>query len=140
MLISLYGPHKSGSPAWLRKREAVGSMPLLGFGLFLKQYRKVLCRGALLVVTSHHICRRPQDSNGRAPSVDGEFCAVNETGTICRQKNNGLSNLVRCRRTARRRLGGQLLESLPHGVRALRARRSRAHGIDADTAGAIFSR
>src|SRR4029077_4600733 len=32
---------------------ALRCMPLLGFGLFLKQYRKVFC----LVVTSNHICR-----------------------------------------------------------------------------------
>jgi len=41
-------------------------------------------------------CRRSQYSNGSAPSVDGEFCAVNETGTIRRQKDNGLSSFVRC--------------------------------------------
>jgi hypothetical protein len=34
----------------------------------------------------------PQYSNGSAPSVDGEFCAVNETGTIRRQKDNGFRN------------------------------------------------
>ncbi len=81
----------------------------------------------------------PQFSNGGAPSVDGECCAVNETGTIRRQEDNGLRNLVRCSRAARRRLGGQLIESLALYFRAFRARGSRAHGIDADTARAIFS-
>src|SRR5439155_8209986 len=51
----------------------------------------------------------------------------------------GLGNLVRCSRTARRRLRGELLESLAHCIRAFRAGGSRAHRIDADAAGAIFS-
>ena len=33
--------------------------------------------------------------NGGAPSVYGEFRALNETGTIRRQENNGFGNLVR---------------------------------------------
>src|SRR6266481_8872670 len=86
------------------------------------------------------VCGRPPYSNGRAPAVDSEFGAMNETGTIRRQKHDGLRNLVRCRWTARWRLGGQLLKPLPHGLRAFRARRPRAHGIDADTARAIFRR
>jgi hypothetical protein len=40
----------------------------------------------------------PQCSNGGAPSIDGECCAVNETGTIRRQEDNGLSNLLLCSR------------------------------------------
>src|SRR4030095_14649553 len=64
-------------------------------------------------------------SNGSAPSIDGELCAMNETGTIRRQEDNGISDLVRCSRTARWRLGGQLLEGRPHCVSALRARRPR---------------
>ncbi len=47
-----------------------------------------------------------QFSNGGAPSVDGEFCAVNETGTIRRQEDDSLGDLVRRSRAARRRLGG----------------------------------
>jgi hypothetical protein len=44
--------------------------------------------------------------NGSAPSINREFDAVDETGTIRRQKNNGLCNLVwRCG-TTRRRLSG----------------------------------
>ncbi len=86
------------------------------------------------------ICGRPPYSHGRAPAVDGECGAVNETGPIRRQKDNGLCNLVRGRRTARWRLGGQLLKPLPHGVRAFRARWSRTHGIDAHPAWAIFCR
>src|SRR5262249_46219042 len=78
--------------------------------------------------------------NRGAPSVDGELRAVNETGAIRRQEDYGLGNLVRCSRTARRRLGGQLLESLAHGVRAFRARRAGTHRIDADTTRAIFRR
>ena len=65
---------------------------------------------------------------------------MNETGTIRRQEDNGLSDLVRSSGTARWRLGGQLLEALPHCVSAFRARRPRAHRIDADTAPAIFGR
>ena len=79
-------------------------------------------------------------SNGGAPSVDGEFCAVNETGAIRRQEDDGLGNLVRCSWTARRRQRGQLLNTLPQGIGALRACRSRAYCINADTARAIFSR
>ena len=45
-------------------------------------------------------------SNSGAPSVDGEFCAVNETRPIRRQEDNGLGNFVRCGRTARRGLCG----------------------------------
>jgi hypothetical protein len=79
-------------------------------------------------------------SNGGAASVGGEFCAVNETGAIRRQEDDGLGNLVRCSWTARRRLRGQLLNTLPHGIGAFPARRSRAYCINADTARAIFSR
>src|SRR5712691_9767042 len=82
----------------------------------------------------------PPCSHGRAPAVDGEFGAMNETGPIRRQKDNGLRNLVRGRRTARWRLGGQLLKPLPHGLCAFGARRPRTHGIDADPARAIFRR
>jgi len=52
-------------------------------------------------------------SHGRAPAVDGECGAVNETGPLRCQKHDGLRNLVRGRRTARWRLGGQLLEPSP---------------------------
>src|SRR2546426_8062204 len=45
-------------------------------------------------------------SNGSAPSVNGEFGTVNETGTIRRQKDNCLCYLVRCCWTTRRRLSG----------------------------------
>src|SRR5712691_7369262 len=69
------------------------------------------------------VCGRPPSSHGRAPAVDGECGAVNETGPIRRQKHDGLRNLVRGRRTARWRLGGQVLEPLPHGLRAFCARR-----------------
>src|SRR5437870_12837085 len=79
-------------------------------------------------------------SNGSTPSVDSEFCTVNETGTIRRQEDNGLSDLVCCSRTTRRRLGRQLIEPLTHRLRAFRARRSRAHCVDADTARSVFSR
>ena len=65
---------------------------------------------------------------------------MNETGAIRRQEDNGLSDLVRCSRTARRRLGRQSLEALPHCVSAFRARRPRADRIDADTARAVFGR
>jgi len=44
--------------------------------------------------------------DGGAPSVDGELCAVNEAGAIRRQKDNGLGNFVRCRRTAGGSLSG----------------------------------
>jgi hypothetical protein len=46
-----------------------------------------------------------RDSNGAASSIDGEFGAVNEAGTVRRQKDNCLGNLVRCSRAACRRLG-----------------------------------
>lgn len=43
--------------------------------------------------------------DGGAPSIHGEFCAVNETGTVCRQKGNRVRNFVGRSRTARGRLG-----------------------------------
>jgi len=48
----------------------------------------------------------PRSLYGGAPPVYGEFRALNKTGTIRRQEDNGLGNLVRCSRTACRRLGG----------------------------------
>src|SRR5437016_13030776 len=80
-----------------------------------------------------------QFSNRSAPSVDGEICAVNKTGTIRRQEDNGFGNLVRCSRTARRRLCGELLESFAHCVGALGSRRPRGQWIDADTGRAMCS-
>src|SRR6266496_480551 len=80
------------------------------------------------------------DLNGRAPSVDSEFCALNKTRTIRRQKDDGLRNLIGRSGAACRRLSGHLFESLSHGLGTFRSRRSRAHCIDADTARAIFSR
>jgi hypothetical protein len=52
-------------------------------------------------------------------------------------KNNGLGNLVRCSWTAHQRLRGQLLNTLPDGIGAFRARRS---GLCWINAGGIFSR
>jgi hypothetical protein len=62
--------------------------------------------GARFVTAAAGRSFHEQFSNCAAPSVDGEFCAVNETGTIRRQEDNGLGNLVRCSRTARWRLCG----------------------------------
>src|SRR5438445_12787762 len=61
-------------------------------------------------------------SNGGAPSINGELCPMNETGTIRGQEDNGFGNLVRCSRTVRRSLGGQLLKGLAHSLCAFGAR------------------
>src|SRR5207244_11334201 len=82
---------------------------------------------------------RPQTSNGSAPSINSKLCPVNETGTIRGQEDNGFGNLVRCSRTVRRSLGGQLLKGLAHSLCAFGACRPRADGIDPDTARPIFS-
>ena len=44
-------------------------------------------------------------SDSGAPSVDGELCPINETGTIRRQEDNRLSDLVSRTRTTGGRLG-----------------------------------
>src|SRR5579862_9127926 len=68
-----------------------------------------------------------------APSIHSQLCAVNETGKICGQEDNCLSNLVGGCRTTRWRLGGQLFEALAHRVGALCAVGSGAHCVHANT-------
>src|SRR6266567_1838135 len=46
-------------------------------------------------------------SDGGAPSIHGEFCAVNEAGTVCRQEDNCFCNFLGCCRTPRGGLGQQ---------------------------------
>jgi hypothetical protein len=45
-------------------------------------------------------------SNSSAPSIDSEFCAVNETSIVCSQKDDGLSDFIWRGRTTCGRLGG----------------------------------
>jgi len=61
---------------------------------------------------------------------------MNEAGT----EDDSLGNLVRCAGTSRRRLGGQLVDTLAHGFRTFGACRSWAHRVDSDTARAIIQR
>jgi len=49
-------------------------------------------RRRVVHIESHSPARDP--SNGRAPSVDREFCAVDKTGTICRQEDDSLGYFV----------------------------------------------
>src|SRR5213080_2677947 len=93
-----------------------------------------------VVVVMDEASRLTTGLYGGAASVYGEFCAVNETGTIRCQEDDGFGNLVGGSRTASRRLGGELLQSLTHRVRTFRARRSRADCIDADPTRTILSR
>src|ERR1700746_1283214 len=79
-----------------------------------------------------------QFSNRSAPSVDGEICAVDKTGTIRRQEDNGFGNLVRCSPTAGWRLCASCSRASPI-VRAFGTRRSRVTVLTRTPLGAIFS-
>ena len=48
------------------------------------------------------------------PSVGSEFCTVNETGAVGRQKNDDLSDFIRRTRTVRRHLGSELIKTFTH--------------------------
>ena len=90
------------------------------------------------------VCSRPfvhgacavRISDGGASSVDGELRTLNKAGAIDRQKDD----CVGCRRAARGRLGGQLLQTLPRRVGAFSAGGSGTHCIDTDNARTILSR
>ena len=54
-------------------------------------------------------------------SIDGKFHAINEAGTISRQKDNRLRYLDGCGCPGRRSLRSWLCKTLTHGIRAFGA-------------------
>src|SRR5437762_13634261 len=81
---------------------------------------------------------RQDQLNCSAPSINGEFCSINETGTVGRQEDNRFRNFVRGTRPACWRLRCQLLKALAHRACPFRACWPRAHGINTDAARAVF--
>jgi hypothetical protein len=59
---------------------------------------------ALIEVRAESRFGHPRLDSG-SPSIYGELCTINETGTLRRQEDNCLGNLVGCGWTARRSLG-----------------------------------
>src|SRR5260370_21580813 len=77
-------------------------------------------------------------SDGRAPSIHGEFCALNEACAVCRQEDNCFRNFVGCCRTTRGRLGGELFKTLSHRIRAPRARGPGTHLVNPHALRSVF--
>ena len=79
-------------------------------------------------------------SGGRTPPINGQYCAVDETRFITREKDDRRRDLFGAGGTTRGSERSELVERFTHLGGTFRARRSGADGVHANTTGTELGR